>query len=238
MMMMMEERCHVESQGWALTTSFWPSACFSLTTCSSNLAPRRCWLSPYFIAWICMLRSLHVYNHCGSCLYRYNYWKLYHEHILTFNPFRAGRPPIAFSHPSLDVSLTPGGATTNQPPSLIYIISLSGRSPWTPLEIWAPERFQAGTAHLPYLPLMCVTIITLGHLGPGREGKLGSLQVPVIGECTRGASVQKDQRPSQYLESTLRPVLKCWVWRPASSTQGLSPRGAKWRWEWRKVSSS
>ena len=48
---------------------------------------------------------------------RYNYLKLYHEHILTFNPFWAGRPCVALSCPSLDVSLTPGGATTNQPSS-------------------------------------------------------------------------------------------------------------------------
>lgn len=170
---------------------------------------------------------------------RYNYWKLYHEHILTFNPFRAGRPPIPLSCPSLDVSFTPGGATTNQPSSLIYIISLSGRSPLHGV-LWRFGLLSVSKQELLtcLIFLWCVWPSSLWAIW-GQEGRADcSLRVPVIGECTRGARVQKDHRPSQYLESALRPVLKCWIWRPASSTQGLSHHGARWRWEWRRISSS
>lgn len=77
--------------------------------------------------------------------------------------------------------------------------------------------------------MMFVAIITLGHLGMGREGKLCFLKVPVIegytqgarfqeehvliDECMWGAGFQEDRGPSQYLD--------IWnlLWDPSSNAE-------------------
>lgn len=62
---------------------------------------------------------------------RYNYWKLYHEHSLTFNPSHAGKPPeLSGTLPWTLPSHKGACHSPARPCYHIYIVFLSGRSPF------------------------------------------------------------------------------------------------------------